>query len=175
MPPVETYSTRLYVFPTCCPVSISSVTAVMMLGPDPSHTKVAMTVLPSGGVSGLNSLLHSRPLCGMVPLNPHKATPDAVSSARSPGVPGLRLGGVTASEQPAASRAAARSRVDVIRPPLWSARHVANARLQRRKVHARASRRVRRSQGADCCRTVGDRCYGRCGDVPMGCMVAGIS
>src|SRR5256885_4820164 len=116
MPPAETYSTRAYVFPTCCPVSISSVTAVMMLGPDPNHTNVAMTVLPSGGFSGLNSLLSSKPLCGIVPLNPHSAT-GVVSLARGE-IRVVRFGGgAETSVQAAASSAAARKRWGLIRAP----------------------------------------------------------
>src|SRR6266480_373359 len=116
MPPAVTYSTRWYVLPTCFPVSRSSDTESMTLL-EPVHWKVATTVLPRGGFSGLNSLLSSAPLWGIVPLCPHNARPDAVTSARSPGVPALRLGGVTASEQPAASRATARSRLNVALPP----------------------------------------------------------
>src|ERR1041385_9195175 len=86
---------------------------------EPTHTKVAMTVLPSGGFWGLNSFPICVPLWGgRVPLNPHSAMVVAVASVASTGTSvGLGgSGGLAASVQAAAS-SAARSPVDLIWPP----------------------------------------------------------
>src|SRR5438552_7884547 len=145
---------------------------------DPAQAKVATTVLPKGGFSGLNSLLSSVPL---VPLNPHRAIPDAVAAAVNPGTAVPWLGGVTWSEQPATSRAMTSSRLDVVRPPCgkdatWRmARHsvgAAAAVMQKAKFAPRcAVSRSPRSVGVRGA-TVYARCHGRCGGVPQRCRFA---
>src|SRR2546428_2263422 len=148
MPPAVTYSTRLYRLPTCLPVHKSSLTESMTLV-EPAQAKVATTVLPKGGFSGLNSLLSSVPL---VPLKPHRAIPDAVAAAVTPGTAVRWLGGVTSPEQPATSRAMTSNRLDVVRPPCgkdatWRpARHSVCGPATRRR-ESKVGARGRRAQG----------------------------
>src|SRR5881394_1712577 len=107
IPPAVAYSTRWYVLPTRLPVHRKSATESMVLV-EPTQTKVATTVLPSGGFWGLNSLPSVVPLCGgIVALNPHNAM-------GSPAASTANEGGEAASEQPAASTTAARNPLNLI-------------------------------------------------------------
>jgi len=158
--------------PTCLPVHKSSLTESMTLV-EPAQAKVATTVLPKGGFSGLNSLLSSVPL---VPLKPHRAIPDAVAAAVTPGTAVRWLGGVTSPEQPATSRAMTSNRLDVVRPPCgkdatWrTARHSVGAAatvMQKAKFAPRCALAQRPRSGGFRGAAVYARCHGRCGGVPQ--------